>query len=244
MSDKCHILVVDDDPRIRDMLARYFEGEGFQVSQAQDGPSMRQQTAGTSFDLILLDLNLPGEDGLSLAREIRSQSSVPIIMVTGKGDMVDRVVGLEMGADDYITKPFHLREVLARVRTVLRRSSQPIQAPAETVPKEEAGERLGFDGWQIDLAKRELMSPKGKPVALTTGEFDLLSAFVGSPNRPLNRDQIMDLVRGRDWSPFDRSIDTQVGRLRKKIEADPAEPQLIKTVRGVGYLFTPKVTRV
>lgn len=237
MTGATHILVVDDDPRIRDMLGRYFEGEGFVVSQADGGEAMRRRAADASFDLILLDLNLPGEDGLSLAREIRSASSVPIIMVTGKGEMVDRVVGLEIGADDYITKPFHLREVLARVRTVLRRASQQIQEASH----EEPGERLGFAGWQLNLVKRKLLSPDGMSVALTTGEFDLLSAFVRSPNRPLNRDQLMDLARGRDWSPYDRSIDTQVGRLRKKIEQDPSNPELIKTVRGLGYVFTPKV---
>jgi DNA-binding response OmpR family regulator len=244
MAKSTHILVVDDDPRVRDMLGRYFEGEGFQVSQADGGESLREQVAGTRFDAILLDLGLPGEDGLTLAREIRSTSSVPIIMITGKGDMVDRVVGLEMGADDYITKPFHLREVLARVRTVLRRSAPQAQEGPGAKSDESAGERLGFAGWQLDLIRRELLSPDGRSVALTTGEFDLLSVFVRHPNRPLNRDQLVDFVHGRDWNPFDRSIDTQVGRLRKKIEQDPKEPELIKTVRGHGYVFTPKIERL
>ena len=244
MAQATHILVVDDDPRVRDMLGRYFEGEGFLVSQAESGETMREQIAGTRFDAILLDLGLPGEDGLTLAREIRSESSIPIIIITGKGDMVDRVVGLEMGADDYITKPFHLREVLARVRTVLRRSAPQAQRAPEANSEASAGERLGFAGWQLDLMKRELRSPDGRPVALTTGEFDLLSAFARHPNRPLNRDQLMDLVHGRDWNPFDRSIDTQVGRLRKKIERDPKEPELIKTVRGHGYVFTSKIERL
>lgn len=244
MTEATHILVVDDDPLVRDMLGRYFEGEGFQVSYAESGESLREQVAGTRFDAILLDLRLPGEDGLSLAREIRSKSSVPIIIITGKGDMVDRVVGLEMGADDYITKPFHLREVLARVRTVLRRAAPQAQEGPGAKFDESAGERLRFADWQLDLVKRELLAPDGHPVALTTGEFDLLSAFARHPNRPLNRDQLMNFVHGRDWDPFDRSIDTQVGRLRKKIEQDPKEPELIKTVRGHGYVFTPKIERL
>jgi DNA-binding response OmpR family regulator len=244
MTEAIRILVVDDDPRVRDMLGRYLEDEGFQVCQANDGDAMRRQIADTEFDLILLDLGLPGTDGLTLAREIRDASQVPIIIVTGKGDVVDRVVGLEVGADDYITKPFHLREVLARVRSVLRRAPSSAQGAGSTPSHAEAGERFGFAGWQLDLAKRELVAPDGGSVTLTTGEFDLLTAFVRHPNRSLDRDRLMDLARGRDWNPFDRSIDTQVGRLRKKIEPDPKNPDLIKTVRGLGYIFTPGVERL
>ena len=241
MSREAQILIVDDDPRVRDMLNRYFIGEGFQVSLAEDAKGMRRQIADASYDAILLDLGLPGEDGLVLARELRSNSNVPIIMITGKTDMVDRVVGLEMGADDYITKPFHLREVLARVRSVLRRAAPDKRPTENTFSSAETGGRFRFAGWQFDVVKRKLLSPDGYSVELTTGEFDLLSAFVERPNRALNRDQLMDLARGRDWSPFDRSMDTQIGRLRKKIEQDPKRPELIKTVRGLGYIFTPKV---
>jgi DNA-binding response OmpR family regulator len=247
MTDASHILVVDDDQRIRDMLCLYLEDEGFNVATAADGDEMRQHLAEYPVDLILLDLVMPGKDGLTLSREIRAESDIPIIILTGKGEPIDRVVGLEVGADDYITKPFHLREVLARVRTVLRRSAPqpaaPPQAPSAPSQSDSDGgdERLQFAGWQLDLMKRELLDPSGAQTPLTTGEFNLLSAFARRPNRPLDRDQIMDLVKGQDWQPFDRSIDTQIGRLRKKLEADPKDPQLIKTVRGVGYIFTPKV---
>ncbi len=243
MKQASHILVVDDDPRVRDMLDRYLESEGYRVSHADCGEAMRRQIGENRFDMILLDVGLPQEDGLSLAREVRGSSSVPIIMVTGKGDIVDRVVGLEMGADDYIAKPFQLREVLARIRAVLRRSSQTTPQVDSGTRGGDAADRVTFAGWRFDLLRRELTSPADRPVALTTGEFDLLSAFVRSPNRPLSRDQLMDLARGRDWAAYDRSIDTQVGRLRKKIEKNPKSPEFIKTVRGVGYVFTPKVER-
>ncbi|NNE85772.1 MAG: response regulator [Alphaproteobacteria bacterium] len=247
MTDANHILVVDDDQRIRDMLCLYLEDEGFNVATAADGDEMRQHMAENPVDLILLDLVMPGTDGLTLSREIRAESDIPIIILTGKGEPIDRVVGLEVGADDYITKPFHLREVLARVRTVLRRAApQPAASPqAPSAPSQSnsdgGDERLQFAGWRLDLVKRELLDPSGAQTPLTTGEFNLLSAFAQRPNRPLDRDQIMDVVKGQDWQPFDRSIDTQIGRLRKKLEADPKDPQLIKTVRGVGYIFTPKV---
>ena len=239
-----HILVVDDDPRIRDMLGRYLESEGFAVTLAEDGAALRAQIGRDSIDLIMLDVMMPGEDGLSLTREIRAHSDVPIIMITGKGDVLDRVVGLEVGADDYIAKPFHLREVLARIRTVLRRSTAicgPEDVDHEETPLEGECAAVTFDGWRFDRQKMELRNPGGEPVALTTGEYNLLSALVRAPNRPLNRDQIMDLTHGRDWTPFDRSIDTQVVRLRRKIEADPANPKIIKTVRGVGYIFAAKI---
>ncbi len=240
MTDASHILVVDDDQRIRDMLCRYLEQEGFSVTGVEDGVAMRRHLFDNPVDLVLLDLVMPGEDGLSLSREIRAESDLPIIMLTGKGEPIDRVVGLEVGADDYITKPFHLREVLARIRSVLRRSATRPVTESESNSGDDS-ERVQFVGWQFDMVRRELRSPDGSPVPLTTGEFNLLSALVKRPNRPLDRDQIMDLVKGRDWQPYDRSIDTQIGRLRKKLEADPKDPQLIKTVRGVGYVFTPKV---
>jgi len=241
MTDMPHILIVDDDPRVRKLLRRYLGDEGFRVAEAADGEAMRAQMAVAEFDLILLDLIIPGEDGLSLAREVRQISAVPIIMVTGKGKMVDRVIGLEMGADDYITKPFHLREVLARIRTVLRRSATPSDGGQTKEPTPDQGEGVTFEGWRLDLVRRELRSPEEILVPLTTGEFDLLGALVKNANRVLSRDQLMDLARNRDWTPYDRTIDTQVGRLRKKIERDPANPELIKTVRGVGYVFAAKV---
>ncbi len=223
------------------MLAEYLTDEGFEVSLAEDGEQLRATMAGAKIDLVLLDQVIPGEDGLTLLRELRRQSNVPVIMITGKGEMLDRIVGLEVGADDYIAKPFHLREVLARIRAVLRRCAPASVPMTETAEVETESGRLAFAGWTLDPQRRELRNDRGDEVELTTGEFDLLLVFARAPNRPLNRDQLMDKLRGRDWSPFDRSIDTQVGRLRKKIETDPKNPTLIKTVRGVGYVFTPEV---
>jgi len=223
------------------MLGTYLEDEGFEVSLAENGEQLRAAMAAGEIDLVLLDQVIPGEDGLTHLRELRRRSSVPVIMITGKGEMLDRIVGLEVGADDYIAKPFHLREVLARIRAVLRRSAPASSPNAEIADASTEFGPLAFAGWTLDPRRRELRNARGEEVELTTGEFNLLLAFVRAPNRPLNRDQLMDLLRGRDWSPFDRSIDTQVGRLRKKIEADPKNPTLIKTVRGVGYVFTPEV---
>jgi two-component system phosphate regulon response regulator OmpR len=244
VTDAQHILVVDDDPRIRQMLSRYLSEEGFQVSAVASGAAMRECLARTRVDLVLLDLVLHGEDGLQLAREIRSQpdtAHIGIIMLTGRADMVDMVVGLEVGADDYIAKPFHLREVLARIKSVLRRL-QPA-TPAEPRPGAQAftGEVIQFDGWRLDLGRRELKAPDGLEVPLTTGEFDLLVTFATHPGRVLNRDQLMDLTRGRQWEAVDRSIDAQVARLRRKIEPNPRNPTLVKSVRGVGYVFTARI---
>jgi two-component system OmpR family response regulator len=244
MTESPHVLVVDDEPRIRTMLRRYLVEEGFQVSDAGDGAAMRAALERQSIDLVLLDLMMPGEDGLSLARYIRQRSEIPIIMLTAKGDLIDRVVGLEAGADDYIVKPFQLREVLARIRTVMRRTRPPPpQAAPVPAPTAEAaaGEVLAFEGWRLDLLRRRLLRPAGDVVPLTAGEFELLCAFVRHPNHVLSRDQLMDLVKGREWAAYDRGIDTQVGRLRKKIESDPSNPTLIKTVRGAGYVFAAAV---
>ena len=221
-----HILVVDDDPKVRLLLRRCFEGEGYRVSEAANGSEAIDRVAAQPFDLLTLDLGLPGEDGLSVGRQIRARSQVPIVMVTGKGDVVDRVVGLE---------PFHVREVVARVRAVLRRSEAAAARPAT------AGEVLAFGEWVLDVPRRELRSQAGTVCGLTTSEFDLLHAFVTQPQRPLTRDQIMDLLRGRDWAPTDRSIDNLVVRLRRKVEPDPERPTLIKTVRGIGYTFASSV---
>lgn len=246
MTSPIHILLVDDDAGVRSMLRRYLSDEGFQVSDAPDGPAMRAVLEDKPVDLVLLDLMMPGEDGFTLARYIRQHGPTPIIMLTGKGELIDRVAGLEAGADDYISKPFHLREVLARIRTVLRRSRAspapmpPPSAVQPAAPRER--QMLCFDGWQLDLAKRELRRLEGKPVALTTGEFELLRVFALNPNRVLDRDMLMDLAKGREWAAYDRAIDAQVVRLRKKIENDPSHPELIKTVRGAGYLFGADVS--
>jgi two-component system phosphate regulon response regulator OmpR len=203
---------------------------------------MRQCLASQPVDLVLLDLVLPGDDGLDLAREIRSRSNAGIIMVTGRSDVVDMVVGLEVGADDYIAKPFHLREVLARMRSVLRRL-QPAAVAVTREAESPPDDLVQFDRWRFDLGRRTLTSPDGADVPLTTGEFDLLKVFVVHPGRVLDRDQLMDLTRGRSWEAFDRSIDAQVARLRKKIEAHPRHPALIKSVRGAGYIFAARVQR-
>jgi two-component system OmpR family response regulator len=244
MSNPLHILIVDDEPRIRAMLRRYLAAEGLKVSEAGDGAEMRTTLEHEAINLVLLDLIMPGEDGLSLARYIRQRSEIPIIMLTGKGDLIDRVVGLEAGADDYITKPFELREVLARIRTVMRRAGSRASAAPAPAPAVggRASEVLIFEGWRLDLLRRELRRKTGELVPLTTGEFDLLCAFTRHPNRVLNRDQLIDLVKGREWAAYDRGVDTQVMRLRKKIECDPGNPSLIKTVRGAGYIFAAAVT--
>ena len=240
------ILVVDDDPQIRSMIDRYLTKEGFKVLLAESGAAMDEVLNRQSVDLVLLDLGLPDGDGLTFARRIRDKSEIGLIILTGKGEMIDRVVGLEMGADDYVSKPFHLRELLARIKSVLRRSAarmgapapEPAPAPAET-PAEKTQAR--FAGWTFDFVKLELTSPSGEAVPLTTGETNMLIAFLKNPNRVLDRDRLLDLVANRDWSPFDRSVDTQVVRLRRKIEANPAAPALIKTVRGAGYIFAVPV---
>ncbi|MBA1159163.1 MULTISPECIES: response regulator [Microvirga] len=244
MSDGPHILIVDDDSRIRQMLSRYLSDEGFRVSAADGGMAMRECLTQTPPHLVLLDLVLPGEDGLQLAREIRSHPNsgmIGIIMLTGRSDMVDMVVGLEVGADDYIAKPFHLREVLARIKSVLRRLRPATPAESPSDDRTVDSEVIEFDGWRLDLGRRELRARDGSEVLLTTGEFDLLVTFVKHPVRVLSRDQLMDLTRGRQWEAIDRSIDAQVARLRRKIEADPRNPALVKSVRGVGYVFTGRI---
>lgn len=227
-----HILIVDDEARIRQMVQRYFEDEGFVVHGAADGTGMRKALAEHTIDLILLDLVLPqSEDGLTLAREIRTTSDIPIIMLTGRDDVLDRIVGLEVGADDYMAKPFHLREVLARVRSILRRR-RPVETHAA-----EPSDTIEFDGWKLEQSRRRLLDPAGQEIDLTTGEFDMLTVLARNAGRVLTREVLMNQTRGRDLDVFDRSIDAQVARLRKKIEVDPAKPHLIRSVRGVGYMF-------
>lgn len=232
-----HILVVDDDPRIRQMLARYFEGEGYRVTTVADGVEMNVAMRQNSVDAILLDLSLPGgRDGLDLARDIRSASDVPIMMLTGRDDVVDRIIGIEIGADDYIAKPFHLREVHARLKSILRRR-QPVAVRAV----QEEDQIIRFEGWTLNVSRRQLLDPAGTEVELTTGEFDMLAAFLNHAGRVLTRDFLMDLTRGRQLEAFDRTIDAQIVRLRRKIEADVKHPQFIKAIRGVGYIFTGKI---
>ncbi|WP_375165032.1 response regulator [Rhizobium hidalgonense] len=232
------ILVVDDDARIRQMLVRYFEDNGYRVNAVGNGAAMRAELSKASYSAVFLDLVLPGgENGLELLKELRSTSDVPVLMLTGQDDVTDKVVGLEFGADDYVAKPFHLRELLARLRTVLRRRTPAPQA----APAPNAGEEvLQFDGWRLEVGRRRLSSPQGEDVSLTTGEFDMLLVFARNPGRVLSRDKLMDLTRSRSLEAFDRAIDAQIVRLRKKVEVDPKEPMMIQTVRGVGYVFTPR----
>lgn len=220
------------------MLSRYFEEEGYRVTLAGDGQEMRDCLDKQSIDIILLDLVLPGEDGLTLARDLRARSDVPLIMLTGRDDVVDRVVGLEVGADDYIAKPFHLREVLARVRGVLRRRQPQASATVDL-----ASEVYSFEGLRLDIARRQLTSDGGNQILLTTGEFDMLCVLVKHAGRVLQRELLMDLTRGRNLEAFDRTIDAQIARLRRKIERDASQPALIKSVRGVGYVFSARATR-
>lgn len=220
------------------MLSRYFEEEGYRVTLAGDGREMRDCLDKQSIDIILLDLVLPGEDGLTLARDLRARSDVPLIMLTGRDDVVDRVVGLEVGADDYIAKPFHLREVLARVRGVLRRRQPQASATVDL-----ASEVYSFEGLRLDIARRQLTSDDGNQILLTTGEFDMLCVLVKHAGRVLQRELLMDLTRGRNLEAFDRTIDAQIARLRRKIERDASQPALIKSVRGVGYVFSARATR-
>lgn len=236
MSETGHILVVDDQQEICDLVREYLADEGFRVSTANDGAGLREEMARAKVDLVILDLMLGREDGLQLARELRGESDIGIIILTGRGETVDRIIGLEMGADDYLPKPFHLRELLARVRSVMRRAASRAAERAD-------GERprARFADWVLDLSSRELLAPSGENIRLTTGEFELLAAFVNHANQVLSRDRLLDLSRHREAGPFDRTIDVQVGRLRRKLESDPKNPSMIKTVRGGGYMFTPPV---
>ena len=233
-----HILIVDDHREIRDLVSRTLTREGFRVTSAADGKAMRKVLADARIDLILLDLMLPGESGLALARELRAQSTIPIIMVTAKGEEVDRVIGLELGADDYLPKPFGTRELVARINAVLRRSRMEPLA----VEQRSKAKRYRFDRFTFNVESRELVRDDDVTVPLSTGEFDLLLVLVERPQRVLTRDQLLDLARGRSANALDRSIDTQVSRLRKKLEADPHEPKIIQTVWGGGYMLAKPVS--
>ncbi|HEX6266917.1 MAG TPA: two-component system response regulator OmpR [Burkholderiales bacterium] len=232
---KTRILVVDDDQRLRELLVRYLSGEGFEVKAVPDAPGMDKQLARERYDLVVLDLMLPGEDGLAICRRLRGQPGAPaIVMLTAKGDDVDRIVGLEMGADDYLPKPFNPRELLARINAVLRR-----RAPAGVPGAPSAtAEVFRFGKFSLNLSTRTL-TREGKSVPVTTGEFSVLKVLVQHPREPLSRDKLMELARGREYEVFDRSIDVQISRLRKLIEDDPARPKHIQTVWGFGYVFVP-----
>lgn len=233
-----HILVVDDDKELCDLVGRVVEREGYRVSRATDAKSMQRTLNTAAIDLIVLDIMLPGKDGLTVCRELRgAKVGTPIIMLTAKGDDIDRILGLEMGADDYLPKPFNSRELLARVRAILRRTA----AAQISDERAETPRCYAFGGWRLDIGRRELLSEDDVVVTLSTGEFDLLVAFLRHPQTVLSRDQLLDLTRGREAAVFDRSIDIQVSRLRRKLGDDPREPTLIKTVWGGGYLFTPEV---
>lgn len=246
MSDQ-KILVVEDDAKIRTLLRNVMEHEGYSVLEAENARQVMDLVKSSCISLITLDIHLGADNGLELARDIRRLSGVPIIMITGKDDVIDRVVGLEIGADDYITKPFHVREVIARIRSVLRRTSQP----AETTPQSGFTDASAtespafcFDGMTAIPDRLELLDRAGADCGLTSGDFKLLMVFLERAKRVLSRDQLMDLTGGVEWSPLDRTIDNQIARLRKKIERDPSNPKLVKTVRGVGYTFACDVQSV
>jgi len=234
-----HVLVVDDDPAMRKLIADALVEHGFRVTAAGGGAEMAQAQAQHAIDLVVLDLRLDGEDGMELARGLRQESQIPIVMVTGRRDEVDRVMGLELGADDYVIKPFSPRELVARIRAVLRR----YQAARDLLPgRDDARRAWRFAGWELNANSRRLIDPQGCRVELTNGEFNLLLAFCSAPFRVLGREQLLDLSRLHGASEvFDRSIDVQILRLRRKIEPDPARPQFIKTERGAGYVFNVAV---
>ncbi|MDI4635044.1 response regulator transcription factor [Pelomonas sp. V22] len=234
-----HIAIVDDEPDITQLLSSYLQAHGFRITALHSGHALMQLMRSDAPALVLLDLGLPGEDGFSIARQLREHWRCGLVIVTGRGDAIDKVVGLEVGADDYVTKPFDLRELLARVKAVLRRL-QPAEPAAEAPPP--SGERLAFAGFQLDVPARRLRSPEGQEVLLTSGEFDLLLAFAQHPGRVLSRDFLLEHTRGREAGPFDRTIDVQVGRLRKKLEPEAETPQIIKSVRGAGYILVPAVS--
>jgi DNA-binding response OmpR family regulator len=233
-----HIVIIDDDELLRNRLSAYLAREGFRVTTAESAAQFRDLMGRERVDLALVDITMPGENGLSLTRFLREQSDIGVVILTGKGDPIDRAIGLEVGADDYVAKPFHLRELLARVRSVLRRTktrSDRVAAPVAPVAR--------FAGWRFDLARRTLTSPRGKAVHLTAAEFQLLQALVANANQVIGRDRLLELVAGRQWDPYDRTVDQHISRLRRKLEKNPKRPELIKSVRGRGYLFAAQIDR-
>ena len=240
MAGQATILVVDDDPDIRELLQDYLGEQGYDVITVATADAFRQALAEHEPDVVLLDIGLPGEDGLSLARHVREHLDVGIIMVSGAGETVDRIIGLEIGADDYLSKPFDPRELHARLKSVLRRYRQQPGKPAEAAPEDAASRQVRFGVGVLDLDRCQLLDTDGKEIPITAMEFELLKVFAERPNRPLSRDQLLNLTRNRDWDPYDRSIDIRIARLRRKIEPEPDKPLYLKTVRGMGYMFVPQ----
>ena len=242
MEGQYQLLIVDDDPDVRELIQDYFSDNGFRVVEAKDATAMRSAIEASVPDVVLLDVGLPGEDGLSLARYLREHHDVGIIMVSGAGETVDRIIGLEVGADDYVTKPFDPRELHARVKCVLRRyqrSGEPQDEADTRTTANKSNGKLSVGDYTLDMNSRQLLGVDEVEIPTTAMEFDLLQVFAERPNRAMSRDQLLSLTQGRDWDPYDRSIDIRIARLRKKIETDPDKPQVIKTVRGVGYMFVP-----
>lgn len=237
VAPQVHILVVDDDPALRELLEGYFTEHDMRVTAVADGASLFAAFDREAIDLVVLDLRLPGEDGLQLAQKLRERAPVPIVLLTGRAEEADRVMGLELGADDYVTKPFSPRELLARVRAVLRRFQRPVEHPM----RDEQRRAFRFAGWELNLRTRRLSTPDGRKLELSNNEFSLLAALCSAPQRVLSRDQLLDMSRLHNAEVYDRTIDVQILRLRRKIEAEPARPELIVTERGAGYRFTPSV---
>ncbi len=233
-----HIVVCDDEPDIRETVGEYLELQGYRVSAVDGGPALRELVEQEQIDIVILDIMMPGEDGLSLARFLRERGDTAIIMLTASGETVDRIIGLEMGADDYLAKPVDLRELLARIKAVLRRTTAPAAASGGA-PAGSSETAVHFGNCLLDIDQHKLFGADGEEIAITAMEFNLLKVFADHSGRVLNRDQLLEMAHDRDWDPFDRSIDIRISRLRKKIELDPAKPQVIKTVRGVGYIFSP-----
>jgi DNA-binding response OmpR family regulator len=243
MDENNHILVVEDDEMVQDIVKAYLSNEGYRVTTVDDGEGMRAEMEKDPAELVIMDIRLPGEDGFSLTKYLREHYDVGVIILSARTDHVDRIVGLEIGADDYVTKPFNERELLARVRSVLRRMRKYTGGESDTgQPAAPTKNIVRFGDWRLDCGARHLSDGAGKPVALTSSEFNLLQSFVSNPQRVMTRDQLMDMVYQRNYEPYDRSIDVLVTRLRRKIESEPKTPELIKTVRGSGYLFTAEVS--
>lgn len=238
MTETTLIAITEDDPEIRSLVASLLKREGFEAAQCENGAELDKLMARRRVDLVVLDVMMPGEDGLSVCRRLRARGDVPVLMVTAKSEDIDRIIGLEVGADDYLPKPFNPRELVARVRAILRRTRSAQHAANPAVR-----EIYRFAGWTLDAGSRELTGPGGAPAALTGGEYDLLLVFLQHAQRVLNRDQLLDWTRGRSANPYDRAVDVQLSRLRRKLGDDGAEPAIIKTVRGGGYLFAPAVRR-
>ena len=237
MTNRTSALLVEDDAEIGELISRYLENNGIAVTRVINGEALDARMATDDYDILILDLNLPGEDGFSICRRVRAAGDMPIVIVTAQGEDVDKILGLEMGADDYIVKPFNPRELLARIRAVLRRTEPQSRQEAA------ASQSFQFFGWRVNLLSREVVSPKGMKVAMTGAEFDLLHALCENPNRVLTRDQLINMTHGPTAGPFERSIDVLISRLRQKIENDPKSPTMIQTVRSEGYMLSAPVSR-